>query len=155
MKFLSLLLTMAGLLVATSTLQAAPTTFKDLDRAKAAAKEQKKPVFLLFTGTSWCSYCQKLEAEVLTKKEFKDYAKDNLIICELDFEGPGVGPKKSVAWAKEYAITGYPTVILLDSEGKKIGKTGYFAGGPTKYVDNLKSLLPAPAKTDKPAAPAK
>ncbi len=152
MKFLNLLLTMAGLMVATSQLSAAPvTSFKDVDKAKAAAKEQKKPVFLLFTGTEWCHWCQKLEAEVLTKKEFKDYAQASMITCVLDFPSAGA-PKKFQGWQKDYKVSGFPTVIILDSEGKQIGQTGYQAGGPEKYVESLKKILPAAPKADaKPA----
>jgi thioredoxin-related protein len=45
--------------------------------------------------------------------------------------------------AAKYGIRSYPTVLLLDSKGKVLLKTGYRRGGPQKYVDFLKSKMPA------------
>ena len=41
---------------------------------------------------------------------------------------------------KRYGIDGYPTALILDGDGKKVGKTGYREGGAVKYVKYLKSI---------------
>ena len=38
---------------------------------------------------------------------------------------------------KKYGIEGYPTALILDGDGKKVGKTGYREGGAAKYVKYL------------------
>jgi protein disulfide-isomerase len=58
------------------------------------------------------------------KSDFKNYAKDNLVLVKLDFPR-GFSLKKKTAeqndkLAKEFGITGYPSIILLDPDGKKI-----------------------------------
>jgi protein disulfide-isomerase len=41
---------------------------------------------------------------------------------------------------QQYGIRGYPTVIVLNGDGKKVGKLGYQEGGPGPFVDRLKGL---------------
>ena len=38
-------------------------------------------------------------------------------------------------------LMSFPTIILVDAEGKVLGKAGYRRGGPEPYVEYLKSLL--------------
>lgn len=118
----------------------------DFEAAKAQAKEEGKPIFINFTGSDWCGWCIKLEKEVFTKKEFQDYAKDNLVLMEVDFpekkEQPAEVKEQNKKLDKDFKIEGYPTLFLLDAEGKKLtGDVGYREGGPAAYVEHLKSLL--------------
>ncbi len=118
----------------------------DFEAAKAKAVKEGKPIFINFTGTDWCGWCIKLEKEVFSKKAFQDYAKENLVLVEVDF------PKKKEQSAElkeqnkkldqEYGVEGYPTLYLLDAQGKKLtNDIGYREGGPEAYVEHLKSLL--------------
>jgi protein disulfide-isomerase len=43
--------------------------------------------------------------------------------------------------AKKYGIQGFPTILLIDGQGKLVAQTGYQAGGAAKYVEHLKSYL--------------
>lgn len=118
----------------------------DFEAAKAKAVKEGKPIFINFIGTDWCGWCIKLQKEVFSKKAFQDYAKENLVLVEVDF------PKKKEQTAelkaqnkkldKEYGVEGYPTLYLLDATGKKLTEDiGYREGGPEAYVEHLKSLL--------------
>jgi thioredoxin-related protein len=118
----------------------------DFEKAKAKAKTEKKHVLIDFSGSDWCGWCIKLDKEVFQKQEFKDYAKDNLVLVLADF--PSDKSKQSEAlqkqnekMAKEFSVRGFPSVFLLDSEGKAIAKTGYQAGGPEAYVTHIKGLI--------------
>ena len=119
----------------------------DMDAAMKLSAKTGKPILADFSGSDWCGWCIKLDKEVFSKKIFKDFAKENLILVLLDF--PSRKPitaklkKQNGALAKKYRISGYPTVLLLDSKGKVIVKTGYRRGGPQKYVNFLKSKIPA------------
>jgi thiol-disulfide isomerase/thioredoxin len=112
--------------------------------ALAVAKEQNKKVFMFFTGSDWCVWCKRLQAEILTTPEFGRYAADNLVLLELDF--PNSKPQSSVVksqnatLARRYQIEGYPTVIVLDPNGKNLAKLGYQEGGPAPFIKRLKSL---------------
>jgi len=119
----------------------------DMDKAMKLSQKSGKPILADFSGSDWCGWCMKLDKEVFSQKIFKDFAKDNLILVLIDF--PRAKPmtkelkKQNRELAKKYKIRGYPTVLLLDSKGKVLLQTGYQRGGPQKYVDSLKSKMPA------------
>jgi protein disulfide-isomerase len=117
----------------------------DFDGALAQAKKEGKLALVDFTGSDWCGWCIKLDKEVFSQKEFKEYAKDNLILLSLDFphekHQTSKIKKQNEALQKKFGIEGFPTVLLLDADGNKIGETGYQEGGAAKYVEHLKALL--------------
>lgn len=128
------------------------------EQAKKEAAAFKQPIFAFFTGSDWCGWCIKLRKEALDTKAFETFAADNLILFEADFPRGKKLPEKvkrqNGELADQYGVRGYPTVYLLDAEGKKLGTTGYQEGGAEAYVKHLKELLDkAGVKTvDKPAA---
>ncbi len=110
--------------------------------ALSHAQETKGRVFLFFTGSDWCGWCVRLDREVLSTPEFRTYAKENLVLVKLDFPR-GVPQTASLKaqneqLAQKYQVGGFPTVIILDSKGKQIGRTGYQKGGPGPFIDTLK-----------------
>ena len=117
----------------------------DFELAKQRAKDEKKDLLVDFTGTDWCSWCIKLKKEVFDQPAFQEYAKKNLIMVELDYPRKKVLPEKlkkqNAELAEKYEIQGYPTILLLNSKGREVARTGYQEGGPEKYIDHLKSLL--------------
>jgi thioredoxin-related protein len=131
---------------------------EDFEAAKKEAAAFKQPIFAFFTGSDWCGWCMKLRSEVIDTKEFEKFAADNLILLEVDFprgkKQSSSVKKQNAGLASTYAVRGYPTVYLLDADGKELGKTGYQEGGGAAYVKHLKELLDkAGVKTeDKPAA---
>jgi protein disulfide-isomerase len=118
----------------------------DFAKASAKAKAEGKYILIDFSGSDWCGWCKKLDKEVFSKKTFKKYAKENLILVMADF--PRDDSKQSVslkkqnkALAKKFKIRGFPTVFILDPNGKTINKTGYQAGGPEAYVEYIKKAI--------------
>ena len=126
---------------------AMPSGFTDdWDAAMKKAASEKKTVFALFTGSDWCIWCKRLEGEVLSKKEFSDELGKSFVPVFLDFPGdkslvPEAVAKRNAELARKYGIGGFPTVLLLDAQGKVLARTGYMRGGPSKYLAHLKSLL--------------
>ena len=118
----------------------------NFDAAKAKATKESKPILILFTGSDWCGWCIKLEKEVLSQKAFQDYAKENLVLMLVDFpqkkKQSDELKKQNEMLETDYKIEGYPTMYLLDAEGKKISKEfGYRPDGAEAYVEFLKGLL--------------
>ncbi len=127
---------------------AAADVFKwetDIDVAKKRAKDENKKILVDFTGSDWCGWCIKLKKEVFDKPEFQEYAKKNLVMLELDFprkkELPAKEKEQNEKLSGEYQVEGFPTILLINSKGKELGRTGYQEGGPEKYVEHLKELL--------------
>ncbi len=96
----------------------------DYAEATETAASEEKMVLLNFTGSDWCPPCEMLHSEVLTKDAFKKFADEKLVLVELDF--PNDKPqsdalkKQNADLSETYGIEGYPTLILLDSEGKEV-----------------------------------
>ena len=126
-------------------------------KAQQRAKAEGKAMLLDFTGSDWCGWCKKLDAEVFSKKEFKKYADEHLVCVKLDFPRSFSLSSKTVHQnedlARKFGVGGYPTIILLDPEGEKIGATGYKAGGADNYVKYLDEIIGPHEKNFKAAAP--
>ena len=115
----------------------------DVNEAVALAKKENKAVMLEFTGSDWCPPCIAMKKNVFSKEEFLEKASEKFVLVHLDF--PRGNPElreKNMPLAKEYKIEGYPTIVLLDGEGKEF--TRFFASQyPTveKFLAHLDQSL--------------
>ena len=103
----------------------------DYEKALAEAKEDNKLVLLDFTGSDWCGWCIKLDDEVFSKSEFKRFAKDNLVLVELDYPHGKRQVKKlqeqNAALKEKFGVRGFPTLIVVDAEGKEQARWGGYS----------------------------
>jgi protein disulfide-isomerase len=135
-----------GLFLAGQLAAAEGSWLTDLPKAQAQAKADKKHVLLDFTGSDWCPPCISLHKNVFSKPEFEKFAKDRLVLVELDF--PRAKPQSddlkaaNKALQQKYEIKGYPTVIVLDADGKEVfKKVGYGGQDAAKYIAELETAL--------------
>ena len=117
----------------------------NVTKAMEISKETKKPLLLFFTGSDWCGWCIRLQKEVLKTPEFAAWAKENVVLVELDY--PRKAPqtpdikKQNNELQMAFGIQGFPTIVLANAitkDGKVnfegIGSTGYVAGGPSAWL---------------------
>lgn len=133
----------------------------DFAAAQAQAKKEGKPILLDFTGSDWCGWCIKMKKDSLDQAQFTEFATKNLVLVELDF--PNKKPqtpevkKQNKALQAKYKVNGYPTYVLVDADGKELGRqVGYLKGGPTAFtakIEEWKKKGEAKAP-EKPSAPA-
>lgn len=126
----------------------------DLDAAKAQASKEGKNLLMDFTGSDWCFWCKKLDGEVFQEAEFREKSVDQFVLVMLDYPQDKSGQSEEVqaqnARLKElYAISGYPTVILADADGRPFAKTGYKEGGASAYLKHLDTLEATKLRFDK------
>ncbi len=111
-------------------------------RSLAEAKKENKSVLLDFTGSDWCGYCIKIDEEVFSKAAFKNLAKDKLKLVELDFPQnkrlTRAVEQQNEKLQAQYKVNGYPTIILLDSEGREQTR---WEGYNPDLVSELKTAL--------------
>ena len=117
----------------------------DYNKAQEEAKANHKLLFLNFTGSDWCGWCIKLDKDIFSQTKFKDYAHDNLVLVELDFprrkSQPTEEKKQNVQLAQQYEVLGFPTIVVLNSNGQKVWQfDGYFPGGPEAFIAQLQKL---------------
>ena len=122
-----------------------PSWYLHYDKAVEAARKSNKLIYVFRTGSDWCGWCVKLDREVFSTPEFKDWAADNVIMVIADFPAVKKLSPELVAQNEKlkntYGIEGFPTVLLLDSDGNVIAQTGYQHGGAANYIAHLKSLM--------------
>jgi thioredoxin-related protein len=146
------------LTVAFSQRTAALEWLTDVPTAISRAKKENKAVLLDFTGSDWCGWCVKLKKEVFDQFEFAGYANSHLIMVEVDFpQRKSQSPeqmKDNANLAAKYSIKGYPTIILLNAEGERIGTTGYIPGGPKAFIAEISKFpgMPKPGSAGTTAA---
>jgi thioredoxin-related protein len=140
-KLLSFL---GALLIASHVSLAAGGWTDNYEKALAQAKAEKKLVLLDFTGSDWCGWCMKLDKEVFSKSDFKNFAKDNLVPVTLDFPHGKKLPKhtadQNAKLKGEFGASGFPTLVLVDADGKTINK---WVGYSATFFDDLKVKVAA------------
>jgi len=117
----------------------------DYKRAQQEAKTNNKFLLLDFTGSDWCGWCKKLDKEILSQSQFKDYARENLVLLEVDF--PRAKPqnaevrKQNQELAQQYQVEGFPTIVVLNGDGQKLWQyDGYFPDGLAAFIVQLEKL---------------
>ena len=144
MKLKAILATLltAFLLVGTA---AAENWHTDWDKAQAESKKTGKPVLIDFTGSDWCGWCIKLKEEVFDTAAFKSWAKENVVLLEIDFprnkDQSDAVKEKNTALARKYQVQGFPTILFTDAKGEELGRYGYDKGGPENWTKKAEKFL--------------
>jgi len=115
------------------------------------AKADKKLVLLDFTGSDWCGYCKLLDEQVFPTPAFRAFARSNFVCVTLDYPhqielSPAL-KKQNQELKQKFKIDGFPTLLIVDTEGKELGRaTGYNPGsGPDHVISELTPFLPKAA----------
>ncbi len=136
---------------------------QDYAAATNAAATSGKPVFLDFTGSDWCGWCMLMEEKVFSTPEWKEWAATNVYLVTLDFprdksKVPEDYQARNRELSKEFGVRGYPTYIVLDAKGQKLGQLGASRNAkPAKFIRQLCGVLgidPPAAAAPAPADPA-
>jgi len=133
--------------------------YTDLMEASAASEASKKPIFGFFTGSDWCGWCKKLQRDVFAKPAFIEWAKENVILLELDFPrytklSPELA-QQNAGLQQAFQVRGYPTIWLftmsneVDPENyviSALGSCGYPSGAErgkeeVKFLSTVNAIL--------------
>lgn len=119
----------------------------NISTAKEIASKENKPIVLVFQGSDWCAPCIKLDREIWSTTEFKNYAKEHFVMLKADFpkRGKNALPKeqqdRNNALAEKYNKNGYfPFVVVLNAKGEVTGSTGYKKMQPKQFEELLSSF---------------
>lgn len=136
----------------------------DLVKANELSKSTNKPIFALFTGSDWCVWCRKLQKDVFAKPEFVKWAKENVILLEVDFPRyKQLSPEQTQqnqGLQQTFTVPGYPTVWVFnmakDDKSEKynittFGSLGYPQGAEVgkeevKFLKDANAIFPAKDK---------
>lgn len=129
------------------------TWYNNLDTVANISNTTGKPIFGFFTGSDWCGWCIKLQKNVFAKEAFIKWAKESVVLFEIDF--PRSTPQSAELKVQNqnlqqaFAIQGYPTVWIFTAKKDATtsnysltawGKLGYPSGAdvvPGKEEDKF------------------
>ncbi len=119
----------------------------NFEQAKQTASKENRNIILVFQGSDWCAPCIKLDRAVWSTDEFKAYAKDHFVMLQADFPRKKINQlpedlqQQNNMLAEHYNQEGYfPFVVILNKDGKVLGKTGYQNISTSEYIDLLESF---------------
>ena len=119
----------------------------NFEEAKKIATEQDKNVVIVFSGSDWCAPCIKLDKNIWQSEAFKKEAKDEWVLVKANFPR-----KKANELSKEQTehnrklaekFNGegsFPLVVVLDKNGKVLGKMGFKNVSPEEYIKMIHAL---------------
>ena len=115
--------------------------YTDLIQANEKSKATHKPIFAFFTGSDWCGWCRKLQSEVFSKPAFIKWAKEKVVLVEIDFprtkQLPPELAQQNGQLQNAFKVSGFPTIWIFfmtknDSANSfnlsPLGSTGYPSG---------------------------
>ncbi len=118
---------------------------EDYAQAVATAKAHKRPILVNFTGSDWCGYCIRMRQEIFDTGIFAAWANDRFVLLECDFPRSRSLPPEVVRQNEEladrYQIRGFPTILVLDDQGRVLASSGYQRGGAAAWIANLEQEL--------------
>ncbi len=156
MKLKSLLAVAAALTLSFSAFAATPPATKgaelgkwtmDIPAALELAKTANKPVFINFTGSDWCGWCQMMDKKVFSLPAWETWAQENAVLLWMDFPRdktlvPDALKPANDALAEQYDIQGFPTYVILGPDGKEVGRLGSDREAtPETFIAKIEQLL--------------
>ncbi len=117
----------------------------DLGAALSRAKAENSLVLLNFTGSDWCHWCMVLKQEVLDTPAFATWLATRGAMIDVDFPRERSLDPATVArnqrLSELFAVEGYPTIVLVDGDGRERARLGYKKGGPASWTAAADGLL--------------
>ncbi|MBM3847737.1 MAG: thioredoxin family protein [Verrucomicrobia bacterium] len=117
----------------------------DPEAAREQAVQRNLPLLMLFTGSDWCGPCKILNSHVLSTVPFSQYASSNLVLLKVDFPRrpplPRAEADRNQRLQEGYAIQGYPTLVLLDPQGRELAReVGLRSASPADLAARLEEF---------------
>ena len=120
---------------AAQKLEAPKGLWLEQDLEGALAKANGKLV-LVDTYAQWCAQCKELDEKTWPDPELSAWIQANTVAVRIDTD------KVRKDLAKKYVIPGYPTILVLDGQGKELGRSIGFQD-PAAMLKFLKSQTPS------------
>lgn len=153
----------------------APEEVKNVILSHATRAARLNRNALLHFSLEGCGPCIRLDEEVLASREWRDFAKANLIESIFDFPSQITSEDTELirhmqtmeALVEKLKLSGgFPTLVIVGRDGSILGgRSGLQPGGGSGYVSWAQGLLqadtspktaaPVPASASIPATPAK
>ena len=136
-----------AMLIIVSNYGLAQNWLTDFEQAKKSASEQDKNIIIVFSGSDWCAPCIKLDKNIWQSESFKNEAAKDWVLIKANFprkkanELSNEQTEHNRKLAEKYNIEGsFPLVVILDKNGKLLGKMGFKNVSPEEYIKMIHVL---------------
>lgn len=100
--------------------------------------EDQRTRVVLFTGTSWCPACKRLDQEVISRPAWEEFTKKEIKFIEFDVSrNLSEQPANVQKLVQQFGIRGYPTMIIVGPNNEKLDQM--VGSGPP--VENYKAWI--------------
>lgn len=113
----------------------------DYEQAMNVAKTSSLPVYLYFTGSTWCIWCKKMEDEIHNQDAFRQKMVGKFIFVKIDLPVGGQSSETTKKLLQQYNIQGVPSIIILSPQGTELGRFRYQRISPDQYADLVSSCV--------------
>jgi len=98
----------------------------DFEVAQKLASSQNKLILVYFTGSDWSQSCKRLNEDFFYTEKFQKTALKNLILVRINSPRrtgliSNFQENKNLELKKQFNQKVFPTVIITDATGKKLG----------------------------------
>jgi protein disulfide-isomerase len=118
---------------------------EDFSEAVCVSKSNNKTLVMLFVDTNNCHFSNKIIDEVVNDEAFIENIKNEMVFFKADFATnittSTYKVEQNEKLKRKHHVTGYPTIVLLDSKQKHISTLGYLPMVGKKYADNIKNIV--------------
>lgn len=107
-----------------------PGWLTDIEAALSLSDESGKPILAQFTGSDWCGWCKKMDAEVFGTAQFRNWARDHVVLLEVDFprrkHQTPMERERNQQLQDRFRVSGYPTVVFMTTDKKELGRVASY-----------------------------
>jgi thioredoxin-related protein len=127
MKFWSSLPLIAALVLASTPARAGQPrelAWRNWDTGLREANSKGRPV-LVDVYTDWCTWCKRMDRDVYSRSDVRDYLSRRFVPVRLDAEAQDGAVYEGKSYtsrslAARFRVNGYPTTIFLKSGGEHL-----------------------------------
>ncbi|HZL34335.1 MAG TPA: thioredoxin family protein [Tepidisphaeraceae bacterium] len=116
----------------------------DYRKSQAISQQQDRYILLAFTSAAG-EWSKRMEQEIFYTPQFGKYARKNLVTVKLDYTNAATQPvtlqTQNKTLAEMYNIRGFPTVIVLNPQGRIVATARYMKGGPGPFMKELQTAI--------------
>ncbi len=102
--------------------------FPGMEKALAKSISVNKPIFI-DTYTDWCGWCKHMDKEIFSDEAVANYYNENFICMNIDGDA-----ESSASFISKYEVSGYPCLLILDSEGNVLNRSDGAITDITEFI---------------------
>lgn len=127
---------------------------QNLEVAEKQARERKRDIFLVFSGSDWSNQTRTMAQEIFSQAKFRSFAEQRfvLLVVDLPRTESGINQLENISQNRglslQFGIRSVPTVLLLDAGGTPYAADGFFGEGLDKYIQRITLMQNKHAQRD-------